>query len=566
MENCLKVVVLGGDSVGKTSLILVKTKHKFPYRKVPQLADPTIVRTRIDGKSYTYSVWDTKKIEQCEQLHSPTPSLTSDVFVLCFSVDDRHSFTSLVQKWLPQLRTSFPYVPVVLVACKTDLRSYPSVSATNHVTYAEGSAVADQHNYLYCETSALLSEGVTDCFNLAVRYADLNLDRGENSTSVCFCIPGSSRSNVHVQMVRPPEVPPDFEIESSTFPEEWLETLLDGKHYDVTFLVQDHHFNAHQVILCSASGFFCKLFQTEKIFTSIASPVSSFSRDKKSRHSTIHIESSISPEVFKILMEFLYTGSVFQHSQEEERRELAMDLINVARMFELIELKCICENILNEREYLNPSLCSTICDRTGQRMRDLFLNCVDTADVVFVVKGKRLYANKAVLSTRCEVMTRMFSGNFIESKSELTEIEIPNMTTESFLLFLDYLYSDHVDFESADVLEVLKIADMYCQKRLLTICEYCIAQKARSWTLKKRADLVFQVLLCVQPFHTVNLVNWCLFELSKNIDKARNSKEYSKLTEENRRVLEARGSSQGYKARGSLYDPHVADRNTCAII
>lgn len=103
-----------------------------------------------------------------------------------------------------------------------------------------------------------------------------------------------------------------------------------------------------------------------------------------------------------------------------------------------------------------------------------------------------------VLSTRCDVMTRMFSGNFKESKSELTEIEIPNFTTESFLLFLEYLYSDHLNFENADVFEVLKIADMYCQTRLLTMCEYCVSRKAQSWTLRKRADLVFQVLLCVQ--------------------------------------------------------------------
>lgn len=109
-------------------------------------------------------------------------------------------------------------------------------------------------------------------------------------------------------------------------------------------------------------------------------------------------------------------------------------------------------------------------------------------------------------------MTRMFSGNFKESKSELTEIEIPNFTTESFLLFLEYLYSDHVNFENADVFEILKIADMYCQTRLLTMCEYCVSRKAQSWTLRKRADLVFQVLLCVQvgQGHMSSTVNYKL--------------------------------------------------------
>lgn len=95
-------------------------------------------------------------------------------------------------------------------------------------------------------------------------------------------------------------------------------------------------------------------------------------------------------------------------------------------------------------------------------------------------------------------MRRMFSGNFKESKPDLTEIEIPNFTPESFLSFLEYMYSDHANFENVDVFEVLKLADMYCQKRLLSMCEYCIARKAQGWTFKKRADLVFQILLGIQ--------------------------------------------------------------------
>lgn len=116
----------------------------------------------------------------------------------------------------------------------------------------------------------------------------------------------------------------------------------------------------------------------------------------------------------------------------------------------------------------------------------------------FPFTGKRLYANRSVLSTRCDVMKRMFSGNFKESKSELTEIEIPNFSTESFLVFLDFLYSDHVNFEDANVFEVLKIADMYGQTRLLTLCEYSISKKAQYSSLRRRADTLLQVLLCVQ--------------------------------------------------------------------
>mgnify|MGYP003691641323 CR=1 FL=1 len=78
--------------------------------------------------------------------------------------------------------------------------------------------------------------------------------------------------------------------------------------------------------------------------------------------------------------------------KEKEKRELAMNLINLARMFELIELKSICENILNEREFLNPSVSSFLCDRNGGRLKELFLNSLDTSDVVFIVKGRIIYS------------------------------------------------------------------------------------------------------------------------------------------------------------------------------
>lgn len=81
-------------------------------------------------------------------------------------------------------------------------------------------------------------------------------------------------------------------------------------------------------------------------------------------------------------------GFVFELSINDEKCDIVMDFINVVRMFELIELKIICENVLNEREYLNFSLGSVVCDWMGECFKDFFLNCVDISDVVFIVKGR----------------------------------------------------------------------------------------------------------------------------------------------------------------------------------
>lgn len=70
----------------------------------------------------------------------------------------------------------------------------------------------------------------------------------------------------------------------------------------------------------------------------------------------------------------------------------------------------------------------------------------------------------------------------------------------------------------------------------------------------------------LQPFNTVNLENWCLYELSKNFEKVRTHKDYAKISEENRSVLEARGSGLGNKDRGLLSDDHPTYRKSCIIL
>lgn len=41
---------------------------------------------------------------------------------------------------------------------------------------------------------------------------------------------------------------------------------------------------------------------------------------------------------------------------------------------------------------------------------------------VFFFTGTNVYAHKCVLAARCEVMAAMFSGNFVETRSNKTEV------------------------------------------------------------------------------------------------------------------------------------------------
>lgn len=75
----------------------------------------------------------------------------------------------LYLKWCVKIKEPYLWLAFQSPYNSVDLRSYPSASSTtNHVTYEEGNAVAEQHGSIYCETSALHAEGVTECFNLSV--------------------------------------------------------------------------------------------------------------------------------------------------------------------------------------------------------------------------------------------------------------------------------------------------------------------------------------------------------------------------------------------------------------
>lgn len=63
------------------------------------------------------------------------------------------------------------------------------------------------------------------------------------------------------------------------------------------------------------------------------------------------------------------------------------ELERVAGIFKLSHLQTICKNIISEQEFLNPSIGTYLNDETGARMKQLFFNQPDRADVVFNVEG-----------------------------------------------------------------------------------------------------------------------------------------------------------------------------------
>ena len=115
---------------------------------------------------------------------------------------------------------------------------------------------------------------------------------------------------------------------------------------------------------------------------------------------------------FEICLSFLYSG--WADVNEDDGLD---DIIAAAELLDLPNLIRVCDNVKDHKEFLNPYLTRVFATQNSKVMEKLFFNKALYSDITFVVNGKKIPAHCCVLTTRCEVMSAMFSGQFAESKN-----------------------------------------------------------------------------------------------------------------------------------------------------
>jgi GTPase SAR1 family protein len=96
------------------------------------------------------------------------------VFLLCFSVDNIHSYHNIIAKWQPEIKYHCPKAPYILVGTKTDLRPVNGVNnitdsnvTKEYISKSMGKKLANKIKaFKYVESSAKNMSGVTEVFNI----------------------------------------------------------------------------------------------------------------------------------------------------------------------------------------------------------------------------------------------------------------------------------------------------------------------------------------------------------------------------------------------------------------
>lgn len=169
-----KIVVVGDSQCGKTALLHVFAKDCFPENYVPTVFENYTASFEIDTQRIELSLWDTSGSPYYDNVR-PLSYPDSDAVLICFDISRPETLDSVLKKWKGEIQEFCPNTKMLLVGCKSDLRTDVStlVELSNHrqtpVSYDQGANMAKQIGAAtYIECSALQSENsVRDIFHVA---------------------------------------------------------------------------------------------------------------------------------------------------------------------------------------------------------------------------------------------------------------------------------------------------------------------------------------------------------------------------------------------------------------
>ena len=188
-----KMVIIGDDTCGKTSLYTVFAKNKDfeDIKYVPDVFEGYVADVEVDGKQFELALWDTVGREGYDRVRALSYPDT-DVILMCFSINSPDSLKNIPKKWTPEVKQFCPNVPIILVGNKKDLRNDPNTIKElgkikqEPVKLEEGSTMAEQiHAFAYHECSAKSKEEVREVFNTAAR-ASLQFRKGRSKKCILF--------------------------------------------------------------------------------------------------------------------------------------------------------------------------------------------------------------------------------------------------------------------------------------------------------------------------------------------------------------------------------------------
>uniref|UniRef100_A0A8C1PXM3 Si:dkey-6b12.5 n=1 Tax=Cyprinus carpio TaxID=7962 RepID=A0A8C1PXM3_CYPCA len=504
----------------------------------------------------------------------------ADIVVIKYSVNDKLAFQQVRNIYAPRLRPLLRHwgVPVILVAVGARLNdegppcTCPLCASdwSSCVPHSEGLQLSRDLGATYLELPSLNNFFVGRYFGSVLEYFMIQClkqkakerpdKRRGHSCPITSCPCLSARL-------------PPVRVEESTFSQDLQWLLERGVQFaDVAFYAGDSGKElgwAHASVLCAVSPYFRQLLVGRQAWER---PVSRCTcRERDGPHSLLstwdggiddlpradgHPPGHLSRLVVKdpLLCLCLWETLMFLYRGERERALLA-----------ILRLMLFKATTSAQRwKVQGKGLClsqssSVMLDPMGVFKRS----------AVRLLSGSVLPAHRAVLVARCDVMAAMFSGKYAEARSRV--VPIHGVSSDTFLAFLEYLYTDTCCPGESLVFKAFK-AGMYQVKRLQHLCEVCVCAYLQSMPSRELASMgisVIRLLRRAKCHNADQLYVWLLHFIANNYLIFSHKPDFLELSDEEREQVERlRWPSRGYLQELSEYQQRRRQirKSRCSIM
>jgi len=189
--KAFKVVVVGDGAIGKTCLLMCFTQSMFPREYIPTVFDNYSKNIDYQGQHIRLDLYDTAGQEDYDRLRVISYPNT-DVFLVCYAIDNATSLKNIREKWVPELHTHAPDSKLILVGLKADLEEKETkerLIKEEQKKFVKKDTildtVADIKALDHVKCSALKMTGIEDVFNKAIAVA---LGPGDDNNTCCCTV------------------------------------------------------------------------------------------------------------------------------------------------------------------------------------------------------------------------------------------------------------------------------------------------------------------------------------------------------------------------------------------
>ncbi|XP_076835594.1 ras-related protein Rab-24 [Brachyhypopomus gauderio] len=178
-----KVVMLGKESVGKTSLVERYVHHRFlvgPYQNTIGAAF-VAKAINVGDKVITLGIWDTAGSERYEAM-SRIYYRGARAAIVCYDLTDSNSFLR-AKFWVKELQTFEEHCKIYLCGTKNDL--IEADRAMRQVDYHDVQDFAEEIGAQHFETSSKLGKNVDELFTkVALDFSNSALELMQDEKGV----------------------------------------------------------------------------------------------------------------------------------------------------------------------------------------------------------------------------------------------------------------------------------------------------------------------------------------------------------------------------------------------